>query len=151
MRTAVPKPLLNDIPLTLASQPQNVVLPLRLDVQVFSGIAPPPEVLTRMAQASSKLHNNPLSAKLQAEAQQHSDFGSNQIPQTPVEFGSSAAHAWPGQPESGPSAHDEDAPPSYEDAIANDAPPVVAPRPTYAPPAPIDDPMLGGDEEKGVH
>lgn len=136
----------------LTSQPQNVILPLRLDVQVFSGIAPPPEVLNRMAQAASNAHNSPLSAKLQAEAQQHGEFGSNQIPPTPVaEFGSPADHAWPGQPGNGPSADFGDAPPSYEDAIANDAPPVVAPRPTYAPPAPIDDPMLAGDEKKGMH
>lgn len=131
-----------------------MVLPLRLDVQVFSGIAPPPEVLARMAQASSKVHNNPLSDKLATEAQQHSDFGSNQIPPTPVDLGRSSSHAWPGhpgQPVNGPAPDYGDAPPSYEDAIANDAPPVVTPRPTYAPPAPVDDPMLGGDEKKGVH
>lgn len=151
MRTAVHKPPHHHHSLTLSSQPQNVVLPLRLDVQVFSGIAPPPEVLTRMAQASSDVHNSPLSANFQAEAQQHSDFGSNQIPPTPMDFGHSGGHAWPGQPGNGLSVDVGDAPPSYEDAIANDAPPVVAPRPNYAPPAPVNDPMLAGDEKKGFH
>lgn len=103
-----------------------------------------------MSQASSYPHNNPLSAKLNAETQ-HSDFGSNQIPPTPVDLGSSSGHAWPGQPANGPVPDYGDAPPSYEDAIANDAPPVIAPRPTYAPPAPVDDPMLAGDEKKGMH
>lgn len=107
-----------------------------------------------MAQASSNVHSNPLSAKLAAEAQHNPEFGSNQIPPTPVDFGGPGGHAWPGQPgqpANGPAPDYGDAPPSYEDAIANDAPSVVAPRPTYAPPAPVDDPMLGGDEKKGMH
>ena len=42
-----------------------------------------------------------------------------------------------------------DAPPSYEDAIASDLPPIDAPRPNYAPPPPVEDDILRGDEKKG--
>ena len=42
-----------------------------------------------------------------------------------------------------------DAPPSYEDAIASDLPPVDAPRPDYAPPPAGEDELLGTDEKKG--
>jgi hypothetical protein len=82
----------------------------------------------------------PLHDKLRYEGRptpaHAADFGSNQVPGSPV--GGGAA------PEYG------DAPPSYEDAIADRAGPVTAPRPTYVPPAPAEDPLLGmGDEKKG--
>ncbi|EME82853.1 uncharacterized protein MYCFIDRAFT_137486 [Pseudocercospora fijiensis CIRAD86] len=108
------------------SKASTVVLPLRLDTLVYSGIAPPPEVVA------------------------HSDFGANQIPPTPIETPGSMSPAWPAQ--AGPSTlpQYDDAPPSYEDAIAQNAPPVTGARPQYAPPPPVEDRILGeADEKKG--
>lgn len=42
-----------------------------------------------------------------------------------------------------------DAPPSYEDAIASDLPPVDARRPEYAPPPAGEDEVLRSDEKRG--
>jgi len=42
-----------------------------------------------------------------------------------------------------------EAPPSYEDAIAADLPPVDAPRPDYAPPPVGEDDVLRRDEKRG--
>ncbi|SMY18958.1 unnamed protein product [Zymoseptoria tritici ST99CH_1A5] len=123
-------------------KPQTIILPLRLDTQVFSGIAPPPEVLARMAAASSSTPTtNPINAKLRAEGRQDPDFGANTVPYTPVE-------GMGGGEELG-----EAPPPSYEDAIAEDAAPVRAPRPVYVPPVAVEDRVLGGggDEKKGWH
>ena len=57
--------------------------------------------------------------------------------------------ARPGQPVPQPPPDYAEAPPSYEDAIANDLPPVDAPRPEYVPPPSGDDHMLRQDEKKG--
>lgn len=94
--------------------------------------------------------SDPMAEKIRIE-RQDSDFGKNQIPPTPTEASGSMAPAWPAHSRShgsGPSSFD-DAPPSYEDAIADRAGPVTAPRPTYAVPPPTEDPLLGGDEKKG--
>ena len=46
------------------------------------------------------------------------------------------------------SEHD-DAPPSYEDAIASDLPPLIGPRPGYRPPAaPEGESRITGDEKR---
>lgn len=42
-----------------------------------------------------------------------------------------------------------DAPPSYEDAVADDMAPINAPRPDYAPPPVAEDDILRKDEKKG--
>lgn len=132
------------------AKPQNVVLPLRLDVLVYSGIAPPPEVLTRMAEARAGINRKPstaaaLSEKIRVE-RQDSDFGANQVPLTPLEVGPS----FPPRPgnEGLPPEYSE-APPSYEDAIASDAPAVAGTRPQYVPPPHKEDPLLQADEKKG--
>ncbi|USW53745.1 Putative arrestin-like, immunoglobulin E-set [Septoria linicola] len=141
------------------AKPQQVVLPLRMDCKVFSGIAPPAEVIARMEEAKaglpprkpSRSDTDPMINKLRQEGRMDSDFGSNQIPPTPVEGHGSP---WPAASAAGSSTapqYDDAPPPSYEDAIADRAPPVTAPRPTYAPPAQVEDPLLGGDEKKGFH
>jgi hypothetical protein len=79
------------------------------------------------------------------------DFGLSQIPTTPTE---GSASGWLTPPIAGSSAvprHDEAPPPSYEDAVADRSGPVTAPRPSYAPPAQAEDPLLGGDEKRGWH
>lgn len=62
------------------------------------------------------------------ETQSQAGFGLNQVPYE-VEDAPPPSNL----PEYG------DAPPSYEDAIASDVPPVMAPRPQYAPPPPGED------------
>ena len=131
-----------------------------MDCKVFSGIEPPAEVIARMEEAKaghlpprkpSRTPSHALHDKLRHEGRMDSDFGSNQIPSTPIEASGSP---WPAQPVAGSSAgpqYDEAPPPSYEDAIADRSGPVTAPRPTYAPPAQVEDPLLGGDEKKGWH
>jgi len=55
--------------------------------------------------------------------------------------------ARPGYAVPPPEPYDE-APPSYEDAIAADLPPVDAPRPDYAPPPVGEDDVLRRDEKR---
>ncbi|RMY44098.1 hypothetical protein D0864_15696 [Hortaea werneckii] len=151
------------------AKPQNVVLPLRLSTMVYSGIAPPTEVLEAMAQAKTnggRTTNTP--AKPQANASdpvdektrletQHSDFGANQVPPTPVDSPDPSGRPAvpPRKAVPGASAAEstepafEDAPPSYEDAIAGNVRPVNAPRPDYAPPPTGEDELLGKNEKKG--
>ncbi|KXT01916.1 hypothetical protein AC578_2558 [Pseudocercospora eumusae] len=135
------------------SKASTVVLPLRLDTLVYSGIAPPPEVVARMADTKPGIRRkstNPMHDKLRRDGRQNSDFGANQIPPTPIETPGSMSPAWPAQ--AGPSKlpQYDDAPPSYEDAIAQHAPPVTGVRPQYVPPPPVEDHILGeADEKKG--
>ncbi|EME46644.1 hypothetical protein DOTSEDRAFT_70604 [Dothistroma septosporum NZE10] len=131
--------------------PQNIVLPLRLDTAVYSGIAPPPEVLARMAEARQRKGEDPMASKLRTEGRLDSDFGANQIPPTPTEAEGSSAPQFIARPgvASAEEIYGDVPPPSYEDAIASDLPPVVAPRPTYAPPPASEDPLLASDEKKG--
>jgi hypothetical protein len=107
-----------------------IVLPLRLNVEVFSGIKPPPDLLKRMESIPSNPAMRPPSEKINPPA-----YG------TPV--GSSSQ--LPPQPVSG----DDDAPPSYEDAIASELPPINGPRPGYRPPAaPEGESRITGDEKR---
>nr|POF05850.1 hypothetical protein CFP56_53237 [Quercus suber] len=151
-------------------QPQTIVLPLRLDVQVYSGIAPPPALLEAMARRpipvpskptqSAATSANPTSEKLKMEA---SGAGfptsyppgslapmdaTDAIPPHPVEIPSSSAQPGPSSSALQPPTYSE-APPSYEDAIATQIPPVAAPRPQYAPPPTVEDDLLSQDEKKG--
>lgn len=93
--------------------------------------------------------NTAVDAKLRAE-RHDSDFGANQVPPTPVD--ETGPMAWPPPQAAGSSSTPpqyDDAPPSYEDAIATGAAPVSGPRPTYAPPPPAEhDEILRGDEKK---
>ncbi|KAI7650761.1 hypothetical protein KC318_g16198 [Hortaea werneckii] len=151
------------------AKPQNVVLPLRLSAMVYSGIAPPAEVLEAMAQAKTNVGrttstpaktqanaSDPMDEKTRLETQQ-SDFGANQVPPTPVDSPDPSGRPAvpPRKAVPGASAAEstepafEDAPPSYEDAIAGNVRPVNAPRPDYAPPPTGEDELLGKDEKKG--
>jgi len=85
-------------------------------------------------------------------ARRHDEFGANQVPPTPVESGLAGPSSMPAVPgasaEQQPPMYD-DAPPSYEDAIATNLPPVDAPRPEYAPPPAGEDDVLRRDEKRG--
>ena len=137
-------------------QPQTIVLPLRLSTEVYSGIAPPPELLNAMAEARANIrkpsYTSALHEKMKMEGRKDS---TSSVPPTPIDENAAMAdHAnFPAQP--GTSGNPDamgyvDAPPSYEDAIATDLPPVDAEgRPAYAPPPPGEDDILNLDEKKG--
>lgn len=131
-------------------KPELIVLPLRLAVKVYSGIAPPPALLQRMA--ASHIHI-PAGAQFPATALSP---GSN-VPlyppptpmtpsyahqQTPVPpGGTTSSHFQPSSPRppQPPGGDDEEAPPSYEDAMADEIAPVDGPRRDYSVPAPETD------------
>ena len=130
---------------------------MRLDVEVYSGIAPPKALLEAMAAGKAGISQRPgkdggsgLDGKLKTDLPAQSD---NFVPPTPMEAtGSERDSKFPAYegsriPSSAAAAH-MDAPPSYEDAIASDLPPVDARRPNYEPPSTGEDNLLGGDEKK---
>ena len=110
---------------------QLVVLPLRLPVKVYSGIAPPKALLeAAMTGEAGKLRPSTLNAPPPQQQAPHT-------PTTPTHggFGSSGS-GFPGQPvqpHAAPPGYDE-APPSYEDAIGQDLPPINGYRGSYQPP-----------------
>lgn len=106
---------------------QLVVLPLRLPVKVYSGIAPPKALLEAARTGESK---PTLSVPPYSQSQ------AVPTPTTPNHSGSSGGfNASPGQPAHPPSeAGHEDAPPSYEEAIGQDLPPINGYRGSYQPP-----------------
>jgi len=130
-------------------QPQSIVLPLRLDTQVYSGIAPPAEILQRMAHTvpgPRPVHSAPpLKVSVPTAG---SEFGAQQIPPTPIDVSDVGMPPALLGTEAGLAPVYADAPPSYEDAVAADLPPVTAPRPEYAPPPQVEDPVLGRDEKR---
>lgn len=102
---------------------QLVVLPLRLPVKVYSGIAPPKALLEAGFAAERPHHQAPpnVNAPTQVVQQSHA---------TPTQSGFNGANAGPG---ANAPAYD-DAPPSYEDAIGQDLPPINGYRGSYQPP-----------------
>ncbi|KAH5244694.1 hypothetical protein HBI55_146120 [Parastagonospora nodorum] len=106
---------------------QLVVLPLRLPVKVYSGIAPPKALLEAARTGESK-------PSLSVPPYSHSQ--AVPTPTTPTHGGFSGGfNASPGQPAHPPSdAGHEDAPPSYEEAIGQDLPPINGYRGSYQPP-----------------
>jgi hypothetical protein len=95
------------------ARPELIVLPLRLPVEVWSGIAPPPELVEAMKQRAEHGATHPPPTKAD-------------IPNTPVyEETPPSASAQPVQDL-------DDAPPSYEDAIAEEFTPVDGPRRDYS-------------------
>jgi hypothetical protein len=108
---------------------QLVVLPLRLPVKVYSGIAPPKALLEASIPGESEKLKLGTSLAPPQQAQ---------TPHTPVEHpGFSGPSAFPpaqGAPPGPPQAPYDEAPPSYEDAIGQDLPPVDGYRGNYQPP-----------------
>jgi hypothetical protein len=119
-------------------RPELIVLPLRLPVKVYSGIAPPPQLLNALANqppSSHQLHDSKISngAKLnydQPTATPVSPTSPDQ--QFPARIGAFSQAVDP----------DEPPPPSYEDAMAEDIGPVDGPRRDYNPP--VDPPSSPG-------
>lgn len=128
-----------------AGADQLVVLPLRLPVKVYSGIAPPKALLAsglRTEGASSKpsMLNVP-------PPQMHAPH----TPTTPTHAGFNSANAFSGAPVQQQPAQPayEDAPPSYEDAIGQDLPPINGYRGSYQPPpVPEGGPRLSDEKRR---
>ncbi|KAF2427248.1 hypothetical protein EJ08DRAFT_593140 [Tothia fuscella] len=99
---------------------QRIVLQLRTNVEVYSGITPPADLLKRMeAQAQNPAFDHP---PMQAQPASMAPPGYS----GPLQPGAQAPpHNVSGM---------EDAPPSYEDAVATDLPPLAGARPAYRPP-----------------
>ncbi|KAJ4697623.1 hypothetical protein HRR87_002123 [Exophiala dermatitidis] len=119
-------------------RPEVMVLPLRLPVQVYSGIAPPPQLLRAMAnnprpQAATtppplfprpSANGTSVAAPLQPDtplATPPTPFQDNGF--FPAQTGSYSVQQEPDIP--------DEAPPSYEDAIADEIAPVDGPRRDY--------------------
>ncbi|KAF2128109.1 hypothetical protein P153DRAFT_376989 [Dothidotthia symphoricarpi CBS 119687] len=99
---------------------QLVVLPLRLPVKVYSGIAPPKALLDAVYTGDSKAQHETLGV-----APPH-----GQPPHTPT----TPAYAGPSNGGNGFPDAPDDAPPSYEEAVGTDLPPINGYRGNYQPP-----------------
>ncbi|PLN80545.1 hypothetical protein BDW42DRAFT_170641 [Aspergillus taichungensis] len=117
-------------------RPQLIVLPLRMPVKVYSGIAPPKALLDTMAATGRVKPTVP--------------------PRTPTRTdhdGPSGRPAMPPRPSAQPvpvnseEANDE-APPSYEDAMAETLSPVDGPRREYNPPDTSSRPVEPGADRR---
>ncbi|KAJ5782123.1 hypothetical protein N7457_003897 [Penicillium paradoxum] len=103
-------------------KPQLIVLPLRMPVRVFSGIAPPQALLDAMAAASVQQS----SSKPKPQPSFPTENENSRPPMPPRPTGE------PVPVNSGDVC--DDAPPSYEDAMADHLSPVDGPRREYHPP-----------------
>ncbi|KAJ5558063.1 hypothetical protein N7535_009553 [Penicillium sp. DV-2018c] len=120
-------------------KPQLIVLPLRMPVRVFSGVAPPQALLDAMAAASLQ----PSSSKPKPQHSQPEKDESNRPPIPPRPSGEPV-------PVNTGDVYDE-APPSYEDAMADHLSPVDGPRREYHPPdASSQSAMEPGTDAKSV-
>ena len=119
----------------LIKQPQLIVLPLRMPVKVFSGIAPPQALLDAMAAASLQ------PAKLNPQLNIPAETENTRPPMPPGPIGEPV-------PVNSGDVYD-DAPPSYEDAMADHLSPVDGPRREYHPPD-ASQPMESGTDAKSA-
>ena len=125
-------------------QPELTVQSLRMPVQVFSGITPPPALLAELAKRSG-----PSAVKVRP---------SQEAATRPSPISSSSR-----LPSFSPSSHPsstttnlavpstdmpDDAPPSYEDAMAEDLAPVDGPRRDYQQPQTT--PIVGDSKRSGL-
>lgn len=123
---------------------QLVVLALRLPVKVYSGIAPPKALLEAHLTGDTGKLNPSLATNL-------SPGQAPITPTTPTHQGFAGANAFPPQGApvaSHPQAPYDDAPPSYEDAIGQDLPPINGYRGSYQPP-PVPEGAPRFSDEKG--
>ncbi|PYI32819.1 S-antigen, N-terminal domain protein [Aspergillus indologenus CBS 114.80] len=100
-------------------KPQLIVLPLRMPVKVFSGIAPPQALLEAIAA------NGNVKPTVSTSTRPAGDGLPPPMPPRP------ARPPAPSNPEDGY----DDAPPSYEDAMADTLSPIDGPRREYNPPS----------------
>ena len=101
-----------------------IVLPLRMPVKVYSGIAPPKALLEAMAAATPQTASSkpaPEPVQLEASGEERPPMPPRPTPQ-PVPASEGAVY--------------DDAPPSYEDAMGENISPVDGPRREYHSPDP---------------
>lgn len=127
---------------------QFTVLPLRLPLKVFSGIRPPAELLKAMEATPERPPALPSARPNLPEYEPApAGPGSSQIAPHPPTPGTASGAPPAAHPAPAPGY--EDAPPSYEDAIASDMPVIDGPRPDYEPPpAPAGESAVGREDEK---
>jgi hypothetical protein len=106
---------------------QLIVLPLRLPVKVYSGIAPPKALLDGGFNANAGEKPSTLNVPPQ-------QMQAPVTPTTPTHAGFNGPNAFSGQPQAGAAPAYDDAPPSYEDAIGQDLPPINGYRGSYQTP-----------------
>ncbi|KAF1954529.1 arrestin [Byssothecium circinans] len=108
---------------------QLVVLPLRLPVKVYSGIEPPQALLDASLTGASGKQFNMQQPYIASNLKPQQPVAQQPItPTTPTQgFAGAGANHAPQQPY-------EDAPPSYEEAIGVDLPPINGYRGSYMPP-----------------
>ncbi|KAK4982037.1 hypothetical protein LTR66_009522 [Elasticomyces elasticus] len=145
---------------TYELESQMITLPLRLAVQVYSGIAPPALLLAKMEAAASDsrrssmpspaIENNqaPRPIRKQLPPRANTSAGPSSY-QTTVAPNQTAAQSFPLQGGGVEPPAYSDAPPSYEDAIAQDLPPIDGPRRHYEPPPAAEDEVLRREEKRG--
>ncbi|GAB1213903.1 hypothetical protein ATERTT37_003056 [Aspergillus terreus] len=115
-------------------KPQLIVLPLRMPVKVYSGIAPPQALLDAMAATGRVKPTIPPPMP-----KRPTEDGGERPPMPPrpstglAEPSGAAGHSLYPVPVSADETYD-DAPPSYEDAMAETLSPVDGPRREYNPP-----------------
>jgi len=148
-------------------QPQHTVMELRLPFQLFSGIRPPAELLEAMTGSygmNGPAQNPPLPPRNEKTGLAAAAILRRPVPAphlqaqqqpTPSSVNPNGNHM---QPAPLPHRVDEppqysEAPPSYEDAIADTMPSVeTSHRPQYAPPPPEQaDSLLSAGEKRGWH
>lgn len=114
---------------------QLVVLPLRLPVKLYSGIAPPQALLEASLTGASATAGAGNKGKFMPEPYIASNLRPPQpgagAPPSPMQPGKAGGDAFP--PHTQESVPD-DAPPSYEDAIGDNLPPINGYRGSYMPP-----------------
>jgi hypothetical protein len=129
-------------------RPELIVLPLRLPVQVWSGIAPSPDLLRAMSarppqtSKGGALFARPPSVSTYDESSFHA-------PSTPVHESSPTEARIGSYSTSDAADTPDDAPPSYEDAMAEDIGPVDGPRRDYSVPEGEQQPAFNPDSKSG--
>jgi hypothetical protein len=122
---------------------QLVVLPLRLPVKVYSGIAPPKALLEAALTGEGQIVKPTMHTLNVPPYQAHAPH----TPTSPSHAGFASGPSQAGQP--APQAGGfEDAPPSYEEAVGDDLPPINGYRGSYNPPPPPEGAPRFSDEKR---
>ena len=122
------------------ARPELIVLPLRIPVEVWSGIPPPPELLRAMQERAENGGKQSTAFSEHAVPPKTASAASDtSTPTTPMyDYAQAPAPVGTSRPANTEEFPDH-APPSYEDAMAEDFTPVDGPRRNYSVP--------GGDQQ----
>ncbi|KAK5051534.1 hypothetical protein LTR84_003186 [Exophiala bonariae] len=140
-------------------RPELMVLPLRLPVQIYSGIAPPAKLLELMANNPVRQPIPPPLIPRPSDSKATHSAAESSAPTTPLYEPSTPLHDINSHPApvgnyaaQQPSDYPDDAPPSYEDAIADEVAPVDGPRRDYnlPPSANAEGPAFNPDSKSGL-